>query len=81
MRSPRFLALALSVCCIRKSKIDKAIPFNKVMENMIEQLDPEKLSEGKRKAQARIAEVESGAVQTISGDVALAQVRQQFLNN
>jgi hypothetical protein len=34
------------------------------------------LTEGVQKAQERMAEIDSGAVQTIPGDIALAQIRQ-----
>jgi hypothetical protein len=43
---------------------------------MARQIDLDILLEGVKKAQERIAEIESGAVQTIPGDIALAQTRQ-----
>ena len=55
---------------------DKTILLEKLVESMTGQLDQDLLQEGVQTAQARLAEIESGAVQTIPGDVALAQVRQ-----
>jgi hypothetical protein len=55
---------------------DKAILLEKLVESMAGQLDQDLLREGVQTAQARLAEIESGAVQTIPGDIALAQVRQ-----
>lgn len=55
---------------------DKAILIDKIMASMSGQIDRDVLSEGVQKAQERIAEIDSGAVQTIPGDVALAQIRQ-----
>jgi peroxiredoxin len=43
---------------------------------MTRQIDRDVLMAGLKKAQERIAEIDSGAVQTISGDIALAQIRQ-----
>ncbi|AFY79982.1 addiction module protein [Oscillatoria acuminata] len=60
------------------SDADKAILIDKIMESMTDSLDQDLLREGMQKAQARIAEIESGKVQTIPGDIALAQIRQQF---
>ena len=57
----------------------KAILVDKVMESMEGQIDQELLTEGLRKAQERIAEIDRGEVQTIPGDIALAQVRQILL--
>jgi Putative addiction module component len=54
----------------------KTILIDKIMESMTEQIDRDILMEGVQKAQKRIAEIESGVVQTIPGDIALAQVRQ-----
>lgn len=54
---------------------DKAILIEKVAESMTEQIDHETLLKGVQKAQERIAEIDSGAVQTIPGEVALAQVQ------
>lgn len=56
-------------------EVAKAILLDKVQESMIEQIDRKPLSEGVKIAQARIAEIDSGAVETIPGDIALAQVR------
>lgn len=58
----------------------KAILLDKVAESMAEQMDRDTLSEGVKKAQVRIAEIDSGTVQTIPGDVALAQIRQLSKN-
>ena len=54
----------------------KTILIDKIMESMTEQIDQDILMEGVQKAQKRIAEIESAVVQTIPGDIALAQVRQ-----
>jgi hypothetical protein len=55
---------------------DKAILIEKIMESMTGQIDRDVLFEGVRTAQERIAEIDSGAVQTIPGELALAQIRQ-----
>lgn len=55
---------------------DKAILIDKIVESMRGQLDRDTLMAGVQKAQERIAEIDSGAVQPILGDIALAQVRQ-----
>jgi Putative addiction module component len=54
----------------------KTILIDKIEESMSGQIDQDLLSEGVKKAQARIAEIDRGEVQTIPGDIALAQVRQ-----
>jgi Putative addiction module component len=54
----------------------KAILIDKIVESMATQVDRDILLEGVKKAQERIAEIDSGAVQTIPGDIALAQIRQ-----
>jgi hypothetical protein len=62
----------------------KALLIDKIVESMTSQVDsaPQILCEreilmaGVKKAQERIAEIDSGAVQTIPGDIALAQIRQ-----
>jgi hypothetical protein len=54
----------------------KTILIDKIMESMTEQIDRDILMAGVQKAQKRIAELENGVVQTIPGDIALAQVRQ-----
>jgi Putative addiction module component len=54
----------------------KAILIDKVVESMAGQIDQDILLEGVKKAQERLAEIDSGAVQTIPGDIALAQIRQ-----
>ena len=55
---------------------EKAILIDKIVESMAKQVDRDILLEGVQKAQERIAEIDSGAVQTIPGDIALAQIRQ-----
>jgi hypothetical protein len=40
------------------------------------QIDRDILVAGVQKAQEHLAEIDSGAVQTVSGDIALAQIRQ-----
>ncbi|PZD71491.1 hypothetical protein C1752_06330 [Acaryochloris thomasi RCC1774] len=57
---------------------DKAVLIDKVVESMEERVDRDVLSQGIQTAQDRIAEIESGAVQAIPGDIALAQVRQRL---
>ncbi|MEZ2226763.1 addiction module protein [Microcoleus sp.] len=54
----------------------KAILIDKIVESMTTQIEQDILMAGVKKAQERIAEIESGAVQTIPGDIALAQIRQ-----
>jgi hypothetical protein len=54
----------------------KAILLDKIMESMARPIDRDILNDGIQKAQNRIDEIDSGAVQTIPGDIALAQVRQ-----
>lgn len=54
----------------------KAILLDKIMESMAMPIDRDILNDGIQKAQNRIDEIDSGAVQTIPGDIALAQVRQ-----
>lgn len=48
----------------------KAILIDKITESMVEQIDQDLLIAGVKKAQERIAEIDSGAVQTIPGDIA-----------
>jgi hypothetical protein len=55
---------------------DKAILIEKIMESMTEKVDQTLLREGIQKAQDRIVEIDNGMVQTIPGDIALAQIRQ-----
>jgi Putative addiction module component len=57
----------------------KAVLIDKIVESMIGQIDPDILVESVEKAQNRMAEIDSGAVQTIPGDIALAQIRQLFI--
>jgi Putative addiction module component len=54
----------------------KAILIDKIVESMTSQIDRDLLIEGVKKAQERRAEIDSGAVQTIPGDIALAHIRQ-----
>ncbi|MEG4070239.1 addiction module protein [Microcoleus sp. Pol11C2] len=54
----------------------KAILLDQILESMTELIDGDVLNEGVHKAQDRIAEIDSSTVQSISGDVGLAQVRQ-----
>ncbi len=54
----------------------KAILIDKIVESMAGEIDRDILTAGVQKAQERLAEIDSGAVQTISGDIALAQIRQ-----
>jgi hypothetical protein len=54
----------------------KAILIDKIAESMTRQIDLDILIEGVKKAQERIAEIDSSTVQTIPGDIALAQIRQ-----
>ena len=54
----------------------KAILIDRIVESMTGQIDQDILTEDVQKAQERMAEIDSGAVQTIPGDIALAQIRQ-----
>jgi hypothetical protein len=54
----------------------KAILLDRIMESMAIDADRDVLDEGIKIAQTRLAEIENGTVQTIPGDIALAQVRQ-----
>jgi hypothetical protein len=54
----------------------KAILIDKITESMIDQIDQDLLMAGVKKAQKRMAEIDSGSVRTIPGDIALAQIRQ-----
>jgi hypothetical protein len=54
----------------------KAILIDKIVESMAGEIDRGILVAGVQKAQERLAEIDSGAVQTIPGDIALAQIRQ-----
>ena len=54
----------------------KAILIDRIVESMTGQIDRDILTEDVQKAQERMAEIDSGAVQTIPGDIALAQIRQ-----
>lgn len=54
----------------------KAVLIDKITESMGSQIDQDIFMAGVKQAQKRIAEIDSGAVQTIPGDIALAQIRQ-----
>jgi Putative addiction module component len=54
----------------------KAVLIDKIAESMTGQIDPDILMEGVKTAQNRMAEIDSGVVQTIPGEIALAQIRQ-----
>ena len=54
----------------------KAILIDKIVESMTSQIDQDILMAGVQKAQERMTEIDSGAVQTIPGEIALAQIRQ-----
>ncbi len=54
----------------------KAVLIDKISESMVSQIDPDILMAGVKQAQKRLAEIDTGAVQTIPGDIALAQIRQ-----
>jgi Putative addiction module component len=54
----------------------KTILVDRIVESMAEQIDRDILMAGVQKAQERLAEIDSGAVQTIPGDIASAQIRQ-----
>jgi hypothetical protein len=56
--------------------VAKTILVEKIVESMAGEVDQDILIEGVKKAQERLAEIDSGAVQTIPGDIALAQIRQ-----
>jgi hypothetical protein len=55
---------------------DKALLIDKIVESMTRQIDQDILMKGVKKAQARIAKIDSGVAQTIPGDIALAQIQQ-----
>ena len=61
--------------CLQKCRA-KTLLIDKIVESMTGQIDRDILVEGVNKAQERIAEIDRGAVQTIPGDIALAQIRQ-----
>jgi Putative addiction module component len=54
----------------------KAILIDKIVDSMAGRIDQDILMAGVKKAQERLAEIDSGAIQTISGDIAFAQIRQ-----
>ena len=49
----------------------KAVLIDKIVESMTGRINRDILMAGVKKAQERIAEIDSGAVQTIPGDVAI----------
>jgi len=55
---------------------DKTILIEKLVESMAGPMHQDMLREGIQTAQKRLAEIESGAVQAIPKEIALAQVRQ-----
>ncbi len=55
----------------------KAVLIDRVTESMMGQAEQDVLMAAVKKAQNRMAEIDSGAVQTIPGDIALAQIRQR----
>jgi Putative addiction module component len=60
------------------SDADKAVLLEKIIESMAGQVDQNLLSVGIKQAQERLAQIDSGVVQTIPGDIALAQIRQRW---
>ena len=56
--------------------IDKAILIDKITDSMAGEIDRDALIQAVQNAQARITEIDRGTVQTIPGDIALAQIRQ-----
>jgi Putative addiction module component len=54
----------------------KALLIDKIAESMTSQIDRDILMAGVQKAQERMTEIDSGAVKTIPGDIALALIRQ-----
>jgi hypothetical protein len=54
----------------------QAILIDKIVENMTRQIDRDILMAVVKKAQERLVEIDGGAVQQISGDIALALIRQ-----
>ncbi len=47
----------------------KAIVIDKITESMVDLIDQDLLFAGVEKAQKRMAEIDSGAVQTVPGDI------------
>lgn len=60
------------------SDADKAILIDQIMASMVTQIDQDTWRESIKQAQERIATLDRGEVQTIPGEIALAQIRQQF---
>jgi hypothetical protein len=52
---------------------DKTILIEKLVESMAGPIDQDMLREGIQNAQKRLAEIESGAVQTIPGEIAIRE--------
>ncbi|WP_334191186.1 addiction module protein [Synechococcus elongatus] len=57
---------------------DKEILLDKILESISGTVDYDALRQGVKLAQDRLAEIDNGTVQTISGEAALAQIRQMF---
>jgi Putative addiction module component len=53
----------------------KAILVDRVVASMVTPVGQDFLMDGVKQAQKRLDEVDSGAVSTVPGDIALAQVR------
>ncbi|OUC16361.1 MAG: addiction module component [Alkalinema sp. CACIAM 70d] len=60
------------------SDADKAILIDQIMASMVTQIDQDTWRESIKQAQERIVTLDRGEVQTIPGEIALAQIRQQF---
>ncbi|MGF1604661.1 MAG: addiction module protein [Thermosynechococcaceae cyanobacterium] len=58
------------------AEADKAVLIEKIVESMADPISPNILKQGVQQAQDRIAALDLGEVQTIPGDIALAQIRQ-----
>jgi hypothetical protein len=55
--------------------IDKTILLEKILDSITGKIDQDILQKGLQKAKERLNEIENGTVETIPGDIALAQVR------
>ncbi len=56
--------------------IEKAIIIDKIVNSITRQIEQDILMAGVKQAQGRTAEIDRGAVQTVPGDIAVAQIRQ-----
>ena len=56
--------------------LDKTILMEKLVESMAEQIDQDVLTESVQTAHKRLTEIDSGVVQAIPGEIALAKIRQ-----